>query len=288
MMSPEGPAAERIKDMFDTVKIGRKIAELRKSKNMTQFELADAMGVSFQAVSNWERGNSMPDISKLAELSEILGTTVDELLGKKNPVVEKIINNEKIDTAGVSRDEILEAAEISKPDRVRKMIDDDGIADIAPLLPFLDEAYIAELADKYYDGNEKGLVVLLPFLGNDKIDELMERSVTDGRDIVAFLPFASDEKVGDIARRYMKDGKGIEKFLPFLDENDIGKIAADAYERDGKKGLVKFLPFIGDDDVKKFADIEFGKDGIRGISMFLPFLDEDDVKKFAKKTLDRD
>lgn len=96
--------------MFDTVKIGRKIAELRKGKNLTQFELADAMGVSFQAVSNWERGNSMPDISKLAELSEILGTTVDELLGKKNTVVEKIINNEKIDAAGASCDEILEAA----------------------------------------------------------------------------------------------------------------------------------------------------------------------------------
>ena len=40
--------------MFDTVKIGRKIAELRKSKNMTQFELADALGVSFQSVCKWE------------------------------------------------------------------------------------------------------------------------------------------------------------------------------------------------------------------------------------------
>ena len=62
--------------MFDTVKIGRKIAELRKGKNLTQFELADAMGVSFQAVSNWERGNTNPDNSKLAERSEKLGTTL--------------------------------------------------------------------------------------------------------------------------------------------------------------------------------------------------------------------
>lgn len=270
--------------MFDTVKIGKKIAELRKGKDMTQFELADAMGVSFQAVSNWERGNSMPDISKLAELSEILGTTVDELLGKKNPVVEKIINNGKVDTSEVSSDEILEAAEISKPRQVRKMIEDAGIADITPLLPFLDKDYIAELADKYYD-NEKGLAVLLPFLDDDKIDELMERSVADGRDISSFLPFASDEKVGNIARRYLKEGKGIEKFLPFLDDDDIAEIASAAYEKDGKKELVKYLPFLDEDDVKKFADIEFGKSGIKGLATFIPFLDEDDVRKFAEKII---
>ena len=57
--------AERRNIMFDMQKIGKKISELRKRKNITQMELADQMGISFQAVSNWERGNSMPDISKL-------------------------------------------------------------------------------------------------------------------------------------------------------------------------------------------------------------------------------
>ena len=56
---------------------------------MTQFELADRLGISYQAVSNWERGNSMPDIAKLPELAEIFGVTVDEILGGGNPVVEK-------------------------------------------------------------------------------------------------------------------------------------------------------------------------------------------------------
>ena len=75
--------------MFDTRKVGKKIAELRKAKNMTQMELADAMGVSYQAVSNWERGNSMPDISKLPELAVIFGCSIDELLcdGKKSELV---------------------------------------------------------------------------------------------------------------------------------------------------------------------------------------------------------
>ena len=49
--------------MFNMKQVGKKIVAMRKAKNMTQLELADKMNVSFQAVSNWERGNSMPDIS---------------------------------------------------------------------------------------------------------------------------------------------------------------------------------------------------------------------------------
>ena len=79
--------------MFDTRKVGKKIAELRKAQNMTQMELADAMGVSYQAVSNWERGNSMPDISKLPELVEIFDCSIDELLSdsQESQLVSHII-----------------------------------------------------------------------------------------------------------------------------------------------------------------------------------------------------
>ncbi|PWL44598.1 MAG: hypothetical protein DBY45_05475 [Clostridiales bacterium] len=43
---------------FSIEQIGRRISGRRKEKNMTQMELADRMGISFQAVSNWERGVS--------------------------------------------------------------------------------------------------------------------------------------------------------------------------------------------------------------------------------------
>ena len=43
---------------FDMQRIGQTISRLRREHNMTQMALADAMGVSFQAVSNWERGVS--------------------------------------------------------------------------------------------------------------------------------------------------------------------------------------------------------------------------------------
>ena len=80
--------------MFNMKQVGRKILALRKERNMTQTELADEMGVSFQAVSNWERGNSMPDISKLPQLAELFGCTVDELLDEKSELLHSAMMDE--------------------------------------------------------------------------------------------------------------------------------------------------------------------------------------------------
>ena len=66
--------------MFSMTDTGRRIGRFRKNSNLTQMALADLMGVSFQAVSNWERGVSMPDISKLPELSRILKVKIDDIL----------------------------------------------------------------------------------------------------------------------------------------------------------------------------------------------------------------
>jgi transcriptional regulator with XRE-family HTH domain len=83
--------------MFSMQNVGKRINQLRKAANMTQMELADRLQISFQAVSNWERGESMPDISKLPELAEILNTTVDELLGgtRVAKIIESIIEDKE-------------------------------------------------------------------------------------------------------------------------------------------------------------------------------------------------
>lgn len=210
--------------MFDTVQIGKRIAGFRKQKNLTQFELADAMGVSFQAVSNWERGNSMPDISKLTELSDILGTTVDGLLGKTNPVVEKMVREQPLDAGEIDREDLIEAAEISKPRQVEEMIESGQIADIAPLLPFLSDDYIAGLADKYYE-EKKSLVFLLPFLSEEKVDELMKRAEAEGREVSGLFPFASERQIPEGARRRWR------LMFPSMDEDDIRKFAEKIIDR---------------------------------------------------------
>ena len=75
---------------MDTEKMARFISELRKSKNLTQKELAEQLGVTDKAVSKWERGLSCPDIALLSPLSDILGVTTSELLqGESNAVIEE-------------------------------------------------------------------------------------------------------------------------------------------------------------------------------------------------------
>ena len=76
---------------MDQVKIGKFIAKLRKEKKMTQQELAERLNVTDRAVSNWENGRRMPDISFFKPLCSILGITVNELmLGEKIPKEVKI------------------------------------------------------------------------------------------------------------------------------------------------------------------------------------------------------
>ena len=60
--------------------IGNKIRELRKQRGITQEQLAESLGISFQAVSKWERGETLPDISLLPTLADILETTIDYIL----------------------------------------------------------------------------------------------------------------------------------------------------------------------------------------------------------------
>ncbi|MDE7271816.1 MAG: helix-turn-helix domain-containing protein [Lachnospiraceae bacterium] len=68
--------------------IADRIQQLRKEKGISQEELADQIGVSRQAVSKWESGQSMPDIEKILLLGDFFGTTTDYLLKGTEPVKE--------------------------------------------------------------------------------------------------------------------------------------------------------------------------------------------------------
>ena len=61
-------------------KIGNFIKKIRKDNNLTQKELADKLGVTYQAVSKWENGLNIPDIGIIKEISKMYNIEIDELL----------------------------------------------------------------------------------------------------------------------------------------------------------------------------------------------------------------
>ncbi len=80
--------------------IGKRIAQLRKGKGMTQEDLSQKMEVSAQAVSKWENDQTCPDITSLPKLAKILEVTVDELLSGKEetgPVARMLAPEERKD-----------------------------------------------------------------------------------------------------------------------------------------------------------------------------------------------
>ena len=70
---------KEIKNM-NQVKIGKFISEKRKEKKLTQQQLAEKLGVSDRAISNWENGKNMPDISLFPIISRELDVTVNDLM----------------------------------------------------------------------------------------------------------------------------------------------------------------------------------------------------------------
>ena len=80
--------------------IGKRIAALRREKNLKQDDLAQMLEVSPQAVSKWENDQTCPDISLLPKLAKILGVSVDELLSGKQelqPVVTLVPEDQRKD-----------------------------------------------------------------------------------------------------------------------------------------------------------------------------------------------
>lgn len=65
--------------------IGENIRRLRRRRDLTQEEMASHLGISFQSVSKWERGDGYPDITMLPALANYFGISLDELFGTGEP-----------------------------------------------------------------------------------------------------------------------------------------------------------------------------------------------------------
>lgn len=117
--------------------LGKTILEFRKSKNVTQEELAAQLGVTAAAVSKWENGYTLPDILMLSALADFFEVTTDELLGRKSDkkyaviLADNMELGEKIDAliaefhfepCGIFTDEASALAAAEKDSRIQYIV----------------------------------------------------------------------------------------------------------------------------------------------------------------------
>ena len=101
---------------------GQRLSRLRKEKGLTQEDIANRITISPQAVSKWENDVSSPDIDYLTSLADILGVSVDELLGRKE---ETKASKEPQAEASETADEVVDDEDKKSGDRI--VINDDGV-----------------------------------------------------------------------------------------------------------------------------------------------------------------
>lgn len=265
--------------MFDTRTVGKKIAALRKEANKTQMELADEMGVSYQAVSNWERGNSMPDISKLPQLALILGSSIDEILGdsKEAELVEQVIGgNEKeyLKNQETEIETIAKIAPLMKPKQTKELVEiviessqgqEEGgesessqekkisAKELVILAPFLSEEYLEELVEAHgFFDNIKYLVPLAPYLSKETIEKIALNSKGDPKALVPLAPHLSRETLDKIALESEMDSKLLVPLAPHLSRETLDKIAR---KKDiSVKKLAKLAPFLSEQTLDEFVE----------------------------------
>ena len=239
--------------MNEMKRVGARIAALRKEKGLTQAELAERLCVSYQAVSNWERGESMPDIFKLPALANALGTTADALLNDREEEAPASVAAPLAQGIPQTPQRAFEP----KPakDAARAKIKFSQLEEVAPFLSQETLGQLAIEAAQREDFSLSDLEDIAPYLPREALGELAmaasrreDFSLSDLEDIAPYLP---REAFGELAMAASgREGfslSDLEDILAYLPQETIGELAMRAIERDGfsfsdLEGLLAFLP----------------------------------------------
>ena len=276
------------KNMFDMGRIGLNISRLRKDAGLTQMGLADRLGISFQAVSNWERGISMPDIAKLGELSELLNVSIDEILGNERAakLAESVLMEQPVPDIGI--EEVKAAAPLLREEQADKLMeqtqeDNLDITELASMAPFLSQGFIDNCAQKL---NPEEFMAIVPFVSRSITDQraiqLFEQS-GDLISIAGFAPFVSRGVVDDLAEKALSksgDLSSILPVIPFMSRSKVDALAVQIYRLNGAEAIACVAPFASRGILNDIAREILKNDGFPGLSPIWPFIDSGVMEEY--------
>lgn len=277
--------------MFDTMQTAKRIKEMRMKNNMTQMGLADALGVSYQAVSNWERGNSMPDISKLGELSGLLGCSIDELLGssKETETVKKILK------PWPDPKETAEGEEETTEDVPEKQNLEEILEEITPVISIIPPNQTKSILEEAVLGEDnihlKDVIGVAPFLDEEILDQILEKvnAVDEMNDLVQIAPFLSEETLDRVADKICAELsiRDLVPLAPFLSDETLDKLADQINIVENIQQIVPLAPFLSDETLDKLVEKTDVEAGIEHIAALAPFLSDETLHKVAQKLIEK-
>ncbi|MGL6174433.1 MAG: helix-turn-helix domain-containing protein [Cellulosilyticaceae bacterium] len=211
--------------MFNTAEIGKRIAEIRKLKHMTQMELAENMAVSFQAVSSWERGETMPDISRLGKLAQALNISIDELLTDPN-------HSEKFESLETTIPPINIKEQCEKKEGISIQI--ASFEDIVYRASYLDQSTINTLVEDHIHLIQaiEEIVYIAPFITRELIKKCImthKEKIKSFEDVVYLCEYLDKDTANTLVldnKHRIKEEKEIYMVAPYIDQYLINELLA--------------------------------------------------------------
>ena len=202
---------------FNMKETGKRISNLRRNRNMTQVELADHLNISYQAVSNWERGESMPDISKLPQLAHLFGVGIDDILssGKQAGIIHEVMASRDLDSSQsvcASTQDLIDTMPLLKPDQLEPLLERiEGpftLEELSGIAPFVSSEVLNRLAAcvERADSIEE-LSDIAPFVSSEVLNRLaacVER-VDSIEELSDIAPFLSRQVLDSLAAKACKN-----------------------------------------------------------------------------------
>ncbi len=254
--------------------VGAYISNKRKNRNLTQLELAQMLNVSHQAISKWERGESLPDISILPQLSRVFEVTIDALLNGKadanieaDPVhaveaveIHRVAANGASSVEGIAVEVDRAARDEGSAAHVAKM--QTVTADVGHKLDRAAAASGAQELDKPAVTIDH-LVSLAPFVSQEALEAMVARF--DGSinlpNLSALAPFLSKATLGALVARSSSDSAEawqphhLVSLAPFLEPTALtGLIRQCAIEAFDAAILTSLAPFMEQSELARLVE----------------------------------
>lgn len=287
--------------MFEVEKVAKRIREARIQKNMTQNRLADELGVSYQAVSNWERGNSMSDISKYEDLCRILDVNLEFLLGfgSDTNTVNKMINSEKHEAEGISIKDLIAIAPMMSPDELKTKVEECtekeniDINSVIAMAPFLSQSTLDRMAERAACGSMDQLIALTPFLSSSTLSNLIEVwNITKDINmnmLFALAPFLDTDVLDRLAAYTVPSNmEELAGIAPFLSSNTLTNFYRQLDKSNGISvgSAMSVLPFINREGLELIAnDIRVENAG--EMEMLIPWFSREMLERIWRNSASR-